>query len=66
MLATNTSSLPIEQIAAALKDPGRLIGLHFFNPVAAMPLVEVVRGPQSRDEEVRKGAALSRASANSR
>ncbi len=58
VLATNTSSLPIEQIAAVLKDPGRLIGLHFFNPVAGMPLVEIVRGPQSREEEVRKGAAV--------
>jgi 3-hydroxyacyl-CoA dehydrogenase/enoyl-CoA hydratase/3-hydroxybutyryl-CoA epimerase len=58
ILATNTSSLPIEQIAAGLKDPSRLIGLHFFNPVAALPLVEVVRGPQSREEEVRKGAGL--------
>ncbi len=58
ILATNTSSLPIEQIAAALKDPGRLIGLHFFNPVPQLPLVEVVRGPQSREEEVRKGAGF--------
>jgi 3-hydroxyacyl-CoA dehydrogenase/enoyl-CoA hydratase/3-hydroxybutyryl-CoA epimerase len=58
VLATNTSSLPIEQIASALKDPGRLIGLHFFNPVASLPLVEVVRGPQSREEEVRKGAGF--------
>ncbi len=44
VLATNTSSLLIEDIAAGLPDPGRLIGLHFFNPVAQMPLVEVVRG----------------------
>jgi 3-hydroxyacyl-CoA dehydrogenase/enoyl-CoA hydratase/3-hydroxybutyryl-CoA epimerase len=58
LLATNTSSLPIEQIAAGLKDPGRLIGLHFFNPVASLPLVEVVRGPGSRDEEVRRGAGF--------
>ncbi len=58
VLATNTSSLPIEQIASVLKDPGRLIGLHFFNPVPALPLVEVVRGPQSREEEVRKGAGF--------
>ena len=58
VLATNTSSLPIEQIAAVLKDPSRLIGLHFFNPVAGMPLVEVVRGSQSREEEVRKGAVF--------
>jgi 3-hydroxyacyl-CoA dehydrogenase / enoyl-CoA hydratase / 3-hydroxybutyryl-CoA epimerase len=58
VLATNTSSLPIEQIASALKDPGRLIGLHFFNPVPSLPLVEAVRGPQSREEEVRKGAGF--------
>jgi 3-hydroxyacyl-CoA dehydrogenase/enoyl-CoA hydratase/3-hydroxybutyryl-CoA epimerase len=58
VLATNTSSLPIEQIATALKDPSLLIGLHFFNPVASLPLVEVVRGPQSREEEVRKGAGF--------
>ncbi len=58
VLATNTSSLPIEQIAAVLKDPSRLIGLHFFNPVAGMPLVEIVRGPQSREEDVRKGATF--------
>ena len=58
VLATNTSSLPIEQIASALKDPGKLIGLHFFNPVASLPLVEVVQGPQSREEEVKKGAGF--------
>jgi 3-hydroxyacyl-CoA dehydrogenase/enoyl-CoA hydratase/3-hydroxybutyryl-CoA epimerase len=58
VLATNTSSLQIEDIAKPLKDPGRLIGIHFFNPVAQMPLVEVVRGKQSRDEEVQKGAAF--------
>lgn len=58
VLATNTSSLQIEDIAAALPDPGRLIGLHFFNPVALMPLVEVVRGAQSREDEVKRGAAF--------
>ena len=55
MLATNTSSIPIEKIAEPLADPGRLIGLHFFNPVAQLPLVEVVRGGLSRDEQVGKG-----------
>lgn len=55
VLATNTSSLKIEDIAAPLKNPGRLIGLHFFNPVSQMPLVEVVRGAGSRQEDVNKG-----------
>ena len=44
VLATNTSSLRLEDITRALADPGRLVGLHFFNPVAQLPLVEVVRG----------------------
>lgn len=58
LMATNTSSLKIEDIAEPLNDPGRLIGIHFFNPVAQMPLVEVVRGDKSRQSEVDKGAAF--------
>ncbi len=58
VMASNTSSLKIEDIAEALNDPGRLIGIHFFNPVAQMPLVEVVRGQQSRQQEIDKGAAF--------
>ncbi len=58
VLATNTSSLKLEDIARPLADPGRLVGLHFFNPVAQLPLVEVVRGSQTRDEEVRKACAF--------
>ncbi len=58
VLASNTSSIMIEQIAAGLADPGRLIGIHFFNPVAQMPLVEVVRGEGSRQGEIDKGAAF--------
>ena len=58
VLATNTSSIMIEDIARPLSDPGRLIGLHFFNPVAHMPLVEVVRGEASREDEIDKGAAF--------
>jgi len=58
VLATNTSSIMIEEIAKPLADPGRLIGIHFFNPVAQMPLVEVISGTQTRDEEVQKGCAF--------
>jgi 3-hydroxyacyl-CoA dehydrogenase/enoyl-CoA hydratase/3-hydroxybutyryl-CoA epimerase len=43
IIASNTSSIRIEDIASALKKPGRLVGIHFFNPVASMPLVEVIR-----------------------
>jgi 3-hydroxyacyl-CoA dehydrogenase/enoyl-CoA hydratase/3-hydroxybutyryl-CoA epimerase len=60
VLATNTSSLRIEDIATALNDPRRLVGIHFFNPVAQMPLVEVVRGEQSDDEALRRAAAFVR------
>ena len=58
ILATNTSSLQIEDIAKPLKNPGRLIGLHFFNPVAQLPLVEVVLGVGTNEQEVRKGCAF--------
>jgi len=49
ILATNTSSLSIAQIAAAVKDPTRFVGMHFFNPVHIMALVEVVWGPETSD-----------------
>ena len=42
----------------AARDPGRLVGIHFFNPVAQLPLVEVVRGEQTREDEVKQGAQL--------
>jgi 3-hydroxyacyl-CoA dehydrogenase/enoyl-CoA hydratase/3-hydroxybutyryl-CoA epimerase len=58
VLATNTSSLKLEDIAKELSDPGRLVGLHFFNPVAQLPLVEVVRGQGTREEEVGKACAF--------
>jgi 3-hydroxyacyl-CoA dehydrogenase/enoyl-CoA hydratase/carnithine racemase len=50
VLATNTSSLSVEQIGAKLKHPERLVGFHFFNPVAVMPLIEVVKTPHTNDE----------------
>lgn len=49
ILATNTSSIRIEEIAAAMVDPGRLVGLHFFNPVSHLPLVEVIRGAETNE-----------------
>jgi len=55
ILATNTSSLSVEEIGAELAHPERLVGFHFFNPVAVMPLIEIVRTPQTTD------AALSTA-----
>jgi len=61
ILATNTSSIPLQELANALEQPKRLIGLHFFNPVDKMQLVEVVSSEQSDPEMVKKGAAFVRA-----
>ncbi len=52
ILATNTSSLSVTQIAEAAQSPERVVGLHFFNPVDKMPLVEVIRGKQTSEEAV--------------
>ena len=60
VLASNTSSLTLESLAATLADPGRLVGLHFFNPVAQMPLVEVVHFPPTRPEVLASAMALTR------
>jgi len=60
LLATNTSSIPLEEIATALTAPDRLIGLHFFNPVARMMLVEIVVGAQTRDDLIPPAAAFVR------
>jgi len=59
VLATNTSALPLEELSKDLADPARLIGLHFFNPVAKMPLVEVVHSPETSPEWVTRGCAFS-------
>jgi 3-hydroxyacyl-CoA dehydrogenase/enoyl-CoA hydratase/3-hydroxybutyryl-CoA epimerase len=52
ILATNTSSIRIETLCETLADPTRLVGIHFFNPVSQLPLVEIVRGAQTRPEIV--------------
>ena len=58
ILATNTSAIPLAEIAEPLKNPARLIGLHFFNPVAKMPLVEVVHDENTSNEQVQNAAAF--------
>jgi 3-hydroxyacyl-CoA dehydrogenase/enoyl-CoA hydratase/3-hydroxybutyryl-CoA epimerase len=59
VLATNTSSLRVNTIAQATKHPNRVIGLHFFNPVNKMPLVEVIRGESSDDQSLATAVAVS-------
>jgi 3-hydroxybutyryl-CoA dehydrogenase len=59
LLATNTSSLPITAIGSELKDPGRLVGIHFFNPVLQMPLVEIIPGHTTRPEFVDRARAFA-------
>jgi 3-hydroxyacyl-CoA dehydrogenase/enoyl-CoA hydratase/3-hydroxybutyryl-CoA epimerase len=59
LLCTNTSSIPLEEIGTALQDPGRLVGLHFFNPVAQMQLVEIVEGKQTHEEIVNQASAFT-------
>lgn len=54
ILATNTSTIPLEDISTCLSEPGRLVGIHYFNPVPLMPLVEIVKGDQTYQEVVDK------------
>ena len=60
ILATNTSSLPITEIAKPTRRPERVVGMHFFNPPVLMPLVEVIRGASTSDEVVRVTVEVSR------
>ena len=60
LYASNTSSLSITEIAAGSRKSGRVVGMHFFNPVEKMPLIEIVRGKETTDETVSNIAALSR------
>ena len=60
LIASNTSSLKLADIAATLRDPARLVGIHFFNPVMKMPLVEVVAGERTAPEVAQRAAAFVR------
>jgi 3-hydroxyacyl-CoA dehydrogenase/enoyl-CoA hydratase/3-hydroxybutyryl-CoA epimerase len=60
VLASNTSSITLESIATALPDPARLVGLHFFNPVAQMPLIEVIHSGVSHPDALTAAMAFAR------
>ena len=60
VLATNTSSIKIETLCGKLSDPSRLVGIHFFNPVAQLQLVEVVQGASSRPQAVQDALKFTR------
>ena len=59
VLATNTSSIPLEVLATVLKNPKRLIGIHFFNPVAMMPLVEIVKTDKTSANTIQQAIAFT-------
>lgn len=59
ILATNTSSLSVEQIGAKLAHPERVVGFHFFNPVAVMPLLEIVKAPATDDQTLATAFAVA-------
>jgi 3-hydroxybutyryl-CoA dehydrogenase len=59
ILATNTSSLSVTSIASATKKPERVVGMHFFNPVHLMKLVEIVKGARTSDETVKSATAIA-------
>ena len=60
ILASNTSSIPLEELTESLSRPGRLVGLHFFNPVAKMQLVEIVHGRDTDSEVAGRAMAFTR------
>ena len=61
IIATNTSSLSITKLAAAIKRPAQMVGMHFFNPVPMMALVEIIRGLQTSDTTVQAVTDLAKA-----
>ena len=60
VFATNTSALPITEMASALSDPGRMIGLHFFNPAHRMMLLEIICAKQTSDQTLATSVAFGR------
>ena len=60
ILATNTSSLSVTEMASKLKNPERVVGFHFFNPVAILPLLEIVRGEQTDDASLATAFAVAK------
>ncbi|MEV7006276.1 3-hydroxyacyl-CoA dehydrogenase NAD-binding domain-containing protein [Streptosporangium sp. NPDC051022] len=60
VLATNTSSLPVTEMASGLRHPERVVGFHFFNPVAVMPLLEIVRGEKIDDATLATAFAVGK------
>ena len=60
VLATNTSSIPIIEIASAIDTPERVVGIHFFNPVHRMPLIEIIRSDKTSDEALATAIKLAR------
>ncbi len=60
ILSTNTSSIPLDSLSGCLNDPSRLVGIHFFNPVAMMQLVEIVTAENTDPEVAAKAAAFTR------
>jgi len=59
LLATNTSSLSVSEIAEGMENPGRVLGLHFFNPPTVMKLVEIVRGDETSEDAVERARAVA-------
>ncbi|MEC7501649.1 MAG: 3-hydroxyacyl-CoA dehydrogenase NAD-binding domain-containing protein [Planctomycetota bacterium] len=60
VLATNTSTIPIDELASTLSHPERFLGIHFFNPVRKMPLVEIIRGTKTSDAAISTAFAYAK------
>ena len=61
LIATNTSALSIDSLAGATRDPGAFLGMHFFNPVWSLPMIELVRGAATREATVMRAQSFARA-----